>query len=64
HQGGREETMPGAARVKRFPRATSLSGSESPITKTPQNLLRLSIGLESAEDLVENLAQALEKADT
>ena len=59
-KGGREEAMTVASRVKRFTLATSLSGSESPITKTPQNLLRLSIGLENAEDLGEDLAQASE----
>jgi cystathionine gamma-synthase len=28
-------------------------------TKTPDNLLRVSVGLENAEDLIEDLAQAL-----
>ncbi|AQG79730.1 trans-sulfuration enzyme family protein [Spirosoma montaniterrae] len=52
-----------------FTRATSLGGVESliehrasvegPNTKTPQNLLRLSIGLEHAEDLISDLARAL-----
>jgi cystathionine gamma-synthase len=32
---------------------------EGPETKTPDNLLRLSIGLEHADDLIEDLAQAL-----
>jgi cystathionine gamma-synthase len=58
-----------AARVKLFTRATSLGGVESliehrasmegPHTRTPQNLLRLSIGLEHASDLIEDLDQAL-----
>jgi len=68
-RGGREEAMAVAARVKIIVRATSLGGVESliehrasieqPGTKTPQNLLRLSIGLEHPDDLVEDLAQAL-----
>ena len=51
-------------------RATSLGGVETtlehrasvepPVTKTPQNLLRVSVGLESYEDLRADLAQALE----
>lgn len=67
--GGRDEAMAVAARVKLFIRATSLGGVESLIehrasiegkeTKTPQNLLRLSIGLEHADDLIEDLDQAL-----
>ncbi|PYJ86302.1 MAG: cystathionine gamma-synthase, partial [Verrucomicrobia bacterium] len=49
--------------------ATSLGGVESLIEhrasikgedpRTPQGLLRLSIGLENADDLIEDLAQAL-----
>jgi cystathionine gamma-synthase len=67
---GRDEAMQVAARTKVFTRATSLGGTESviehrasiegPGTKTPDNLLRLSVGLENAEDLIEDLAQALE----
>jgi cystathionine gamma-synthase len=58
-----------AARVKVFTRATSFGGThsliehrasiEAPGTKTPENLLRVSIGLENVDDLVEDLAQAL-----
>jgi cystathionine gamma-synthase len=58
-----------AARVKLFTRATSLGGTESliehrasvegPTTTTPGNLLRISIGLEHADDLIEDLSQAL-----
>jgi cystathionine gamma-synthase len=68
-KGGREKAFDVAARVKLFTRATSLGGAESliehrasiegPETRTPQNLLRLSIGLEHADDLVGDLAQAL-----
>lgn len=59
-----------AAKARLFTRATSLGGPESliehrasvegPLTRTPQNLLRLSIGLEHPDDLIEDLAQALE----
>jgi cystathionine gamma-synthase len=58
-----------AARVRIFTRATSLGGTESliehrasiegPGTRTPDNLLRLSIGLENADDLIDDLARAL-----
>ena len=67
--GGEAAALAVAARVKVFTRATSLGGVESliehrasmegPGTKTPQNLLRLSIGIENADDLLEDLAQAL-----
>jgi cystathionine gamma-synthase len=68
-EGGAEEAMKVAARVKLFTRATSLGGVESliehrasvegPKTKTPPNLLRLSVGLEHADDLIADLEQAL-----
>lgn len=68
--GGRDKAMKVAAKVKVFTRATSFGGShsliehrasiEEPGTTTPDNLLRLAIGLENADDLVEDLAQALE----
>ncbi|MDB4900260.1 MAG: Cys/Met metabolism PLP-dependent enzyme, partial [Gemmatimonadetes bacterium] len=32
---------------------------EGPTTKAPPNLLRVSVGLENAEDLIEDLEQAL-----
>ncbi len=67
--GGRERAMAVAARTKLFTRATSLGGVESliehrasvegPLSRTPQGLLRLSIGLEHAEDLIADLDQAL-----
>jgi cystathionine gamma-synthase len=69
-QGGAAEAMAVAARVKIFTRATSLGGVESliehrasvegPHGNTPPNLLRVSIGLENADDLIADLAQALE----
>jgi cystathionine gamma-synthase len=68
-RGGREATMAVAGRVRLFTRATSLGGPhsfiehrasiEGPGTKTPQNLLRASIGLENSEDLIADLRQAL-----
>jgi len=55
--------------VKIFTQATSLGGVESliehrasiegPDTKTPQNLIRISVGLENYEDLIQDLHQAL-----
>ncbi len=68
-RGGREEAMAVAARTQLFIRATSLGGAhsliehrasvEGPQSRTPQNLLRMSIGLENAEDLIADLEQAL-----
>ena len=56
-------------KVKIFAQATSLGGVESliehrasvegPETKTPQNLIRISVGLEHIEDLIADLEQAL-----
>jgi cystathionine gamma-synthase len=69
-RGGREQALRVTERVRLFTPATSLGGvesliehrasSEGPATRTPLNLLRLSIGLEHRDDLVEDLAQALE----
>jgi cystathionine gamma-synthase len=68
-RGGLDRAMQVAARVRLFTRATSLGGAHSLIehrasvegsrSKTPQNLLRLSIGLENAADLIADLEQAL-----
>ncbi|MGH9589330.1 MAG: PLP-dependent transferase, partial [Terracidiphilus sp.] len=68
-RGGRDQAMKVAARVRVFTRATSLGGPhsfiehrasiEGPATKTPANLLRMSIGLEHPEDLIADLAQAM-----
>jgi cystathionine gamma-synthase len=68
--GGREAALAVASRVRLFTRATSLGGvesliehratSEGPTSQTPQDLLRLSIGLEHADDLVADLRQALQ----
>jgi cystathionine gamma-synthase len=67
--GGAEAAMRVASRTRLFTRATSLGGVESliehrasiegPGSRTPQNLLRLSVGIEEPGDLVEDLAQAL-----
>ncbi len=69
-RGGRDATLAAAGRVKLFTNATSLGGCESLIEHrasvegehpvSPENLLRLSVGVEHAEDLVADLAQALE----
>ena len=67
--GGREAAMAAVARCRLFIRATSLGGAhsliehrasiEGPNSRTPQNLIRLSIGLEHPDDLIEDLGQAL-----
>ncbi len=67
--GGREEAFAVVSRLKVFTRATSLGGVESliehrasvegPHTVTPQNLLRVSVGLEHADDLLADLDRAL-----
>jgi len=68
-KGGAEAALRVASRVRLFTRATSLGGPESliehrasvegPESRTPPGLLRLSVGLEHADDLVEDLGQAL-----
>ncbi len=68
-KGGSEAAMDAAANTKIFTRATSLGGVESliehrasiegPGSRSPEGLLRLSIGLENADDLIEDLDQAL-----
>jgi cystathionine gamma-synthase len=68
-KGDGVRAMAVAARLRLFTRATSFGGTESlvehrasiegPGTTTPANLLRLSIGLEHPDDLIEDLAQAL-----
>ncbi|MBV9727648.1 MAG: aminotransferase class I/II-fold pyridoxal phosphate-dependent enzyme [Gammaproteobacteria bacterium] len=67
--GGRDAAMRLAAGTRVFTRATSLGGIESliehrasiegPGTRVPENLLRLSIGIEEPEDLIADLEQAL-----
>jgi cystathionine gamma-synthase len=68
-KGGRERAVAVAARLRLFVNATSLGGTESliehrtssegPASTTPQNLLRISAGLEHPDDLVADLEQAL-----
>lgn len=72
-KGGADAAMQVAARVEIFTRATSLGGVESllehrasiegPQSKTPQNLLRVSVGLEHPDDLIDDLRQALASLD-
>ncbi len=69
-RGGRDAALRVAAKTKVFTRATSLGGiesliehrqsSEGPGSRTPENLLRMSIGLEHADDLIDDLRRALE----
>ena len=68
-EGDGAEAMAVAGRAALFTRATSLGSVESliehrasvegPGTRVPENLLRLSIGLEHPDDLIEDLNQAL-----
>jgi len=68
-KGGRAEAFKVLGAVKIFTHATSLGGThsliehrasvEGPDTRSPANLLRLSIGLEHPDDLIEDLEQAL-----
>jgi cystathionine gamma-synthase len=67
--GGATEALAVAGRARLFTRATSLGGVESliehrasmegPLSQTPANLIRLSVGLENTADLVADLDQAL-----
>jgi cystathionine gamma-synthase len=67
--GSREESIAIASRLKLFTQATSLGGTESlienrasvegPATRAPQNLLRVSIGLEHVDDLKDDFDTAL-----
>jgi cystathionine gamma-synthase len=69
-RGGRARAIQAASRVKLFMNATSLGGVESLIehrassegkgSKTPEDLLRLSIGLEHPDDLIDDLQRALQ----
>ena len=69
-RGRREAALAMAGALQLFTNATSLGGCESlvehrastegPHTTTPQNLLRLSVGLEHVDDLIADLQQALQ----
>ena len=68
-RAGAEAAIAVTSRTKLFVNATSLGGpesliehrasSEGPQSTTPKNLLRLSVGLENPQDLVEDLGRAL-----
>jgi len=68
-RGGREDAMALTGRLHLFTRATSLGGPETliehrqsiegPRTRAPENLLRVSVGLEHADDLIDDMRQAL-----
>lgn len=68
-RGGRDDALGVAAKLRVITRATSFGGTESviehrasiegPETRAPEALLRLSVGLEHPDDLVDDLAQAL-----
>jgi cystathionine gamma-synthase len=68
-RGGREEAFAMTSRLKLIVRATSLGGTHSLIehrasiegvfTRSPESLLRLSVGLEGAADIIADLDQAL-----
>ena len=68
-RGGREAALAMAGKLRVFTNATSLGGCESLIEhrasvegakpRSPQNLLRMSVGVEAVEDLIEDLRAAL-----
>jgi cystathionine gamma-synthase len=68
-KGGEQAAIATAANVRTWKRATSLGGVESLIehrasveganSPTPMDLLRLSTGIEDADDLYDDLADAL-----
>ncbi len=70
-RGGSDTAFGVAARTELFTRATSLGSYESliehrasiegPETRTPHDLLRVSVGLEHPDDLIADLAQALDR---
>jgi len=69
-KGGADAARNIAGGLKLFTQATSLGGVESliehratiegPDTKTPFNLLRVSVGLEHIDDLIADMEQALD----
>lgn len=67
-KGGREAALAAVGRLNLFHRATSLGGVESlvehratiePHSGIPEGLLRISVGIEDAGDLIADLGQAL-----
>jgi cystathionine gamma-synthase len=69
-RGGEQAALDLTNRLQLFTRATSLGGPESliehrasvegPTTISPRNLLRVSVGLEHADDLIEDLERGLD----
>lgn len=70
-RGTRADALAVTSRVRLFTRATSLGAvesliehratSEGPGSRTAENLLRVSVGLEHPDDLIEDLTQALQR---
>ncbi|AFK02566.1 Cys/Met metabolism pyridoxal-phosphate-dependent protein [Emticicia oligotrophica DSM 17448] len=68
-KGGQKESMALASKLKIFKHATSLGGVESLIehrfsvegihSTSPENLLRISVGIENIDDLIADFKQAL-----
>ena len=66
---GKDAALAMVGRAELFMRATSLGGvesliehratSEGPTSTTPDDLVRLSVGIEHPDDLIEDLSQAL-----
>lgn len=71
-KGGKDTAFKIASEVDIFTRATSLGSVESLIehrssiegegTSTPDDLLRLSVGIENSEDLIEDLKRAIDRS--
>ncbi|MEJ7693412.1 aminotransferase class I/II-fold pyridoxal phosphate-dependent enzyme [Daejeonella sp.] len=72
-KGGSDEAIKVVNALKIFTQATSLGGVESlvehrasvegPATKTPQNLIRVSVGIENITDLIKDLENAFKSID-
>lgn len=72
-KGGASEAIKVVNALTVFTQATSLGGVESlvehrasvegPATKTPQNLIRVSVGLENISDLIEDIQNAFKSID-
>ena len=68
-RGDRDRALAVAAKLRVFTRATSFGGTDSLVehrasiegagTRTPENLLRVSVGLEHPDDLIADLEEAL-----
>ena len=68
-RGGRDAALAAAGKLRLFTNATSLGGCESLVEHrasvegahpvSPQNLLRVSVGLEHVDDLIADFEQAL-----